>query len=368
MKKKVVIFGGCGTVGQRVREAIIKQDDMDVFAIVTRSPKENVLIPYSSGIKIYASDNKNLEGFKELGINDIGTLEDLLKLKNSFDVVVDCTDDGVGKVNLEIYYKPNNIKAILQGGEKAKTAEVSFSALSNYEEAIGKNYIRVVSCNTTGSSRLLSLLDKNYGVMKAYGYLERRGNDPHQESKLPRGSQSTIEVNSHQGKDITTVLKNLEGKIKTDAKKVDKQEFHSHFWTVDLEKKVSLDELKALLKESTRIITLSDKFLFKDDGKIRFYARDRARSNGVTSDIYETIIWPEEFVSAERTVYPLFEVYGCVEDNLYKCKEGTKVSLQILVDQQCIVVPEIVDAVRAMFNMESKEGSIKKTNYTLKIK
>lgn len=367
-KKKAVIFGGCGTVGQRVREAILKQDDMEVFAIVTRSPKENVLIPYNKGIKVYTSDNEKVEGFRELGIKDIGIMDDLFKLKNSFDVIIDCTDDEkkgkTGEFSLINYYKPNNIRAILQGGEKANVVEASFSALSNYDEAVGKNYVRVVSCNTTGSSRILSVLDKNYGIVKAYGYLERRGNDPHQKGELPRGSQSTIETNTHQGKDITTVLKSLKGKITTDAKKVDKQEFHSHFWTIDFEKKVALDEIKDLLKHSTRIMTLSDEFMFVDDGKIKFYARDCARSDVGTNDIYETIIWPEKFIRAEHSVYPVEKI----NDELYKCKEGTRVSLQILVDQQCIVVPENVDAIRAMFNMASKEESVQKTNYTLKIK
>lgn len=373
MKKRIVIFGGCGTVGQRVRDAISRQDDMEVFAVVTRSAKENVLIPHYNGIKVYTSSPNELERFKQLGISDIGTLDDLFKYKNSFDVIIDCTDDGFGKKNLENYYRSNGFKVIFQGGEKADIAEASFSALSNYEEAAGKNYIRVVSCNTTGSSRLLKILDDNYNILMAYGYLERRGNDPHQESKLPRGSQTTIEVDSHQGKDITTVLKNLKGKIRTDAKKVDKQEFHSHYWTIDLEKKPSLDEIKCLLKNSTRIITLSDKFMFKDDGKIKFYMRDRARTNGGTGDVYETIVWPEEFIRVDKSLYPVDKVHQEGKEHyeieeLYVCKEGTKVSLQILVDQQCIVVPETVDAVRAMFNMASKQESIEKTNKSLGIK
>ncbi len=383
MKKRIVVFGGCGTVGQRVRDAISKQDDMEVFAIVTRSPKENVQLPYSRGIPIYTSDNKYIEGFKQLGIQS-KKLEDLLKIRDSFDVVIDCTDDGVGRINLEKYYKPNDIKAIFQGGEKEDIAQVSFNSLCNYEDAINKNYIRVVSCNTTGASRVLRVLDVNYSIIKAYGMLDRRGNDPHQEGKLPRGSQSTIECNSHHSKDIVTVIKNLTEKIKTDAKKVDKQEFHSHIWTIDLEKEVSLDELKSLFRTSTRIITLSDKFMFKDDGKIKFYVKDSARLGQGTGDIYETLVWPEEFISTEKCIYPIEKFGGTIieatsgnagvrfislsGENLYKCNEGTRVSFQILVDQQSIVVPETVDAVRAMFNMASKQESIEKTNKSLGIK
>ena len=56
---------------------------------------------------------------------------------------------------------------IFQGGEKAEVAEVSFIAQSNYNDSWGKNAVRVVSCNTTGLSRVLGAIDRKFGVKQA---------------------------------------------------------------------------------------------------------------------------------------------------------------------------------------------------------
>ena len=64
------------------------------------------------------------------------------------DVVVDATPKRIGP--RKAAYERAGVKAIFQGGEKHELAGVSFVAQANYGEALGRDPVRVVSCNTTG--------------------------------------------------------------------------------------------------------------------------------------------------------------------------------------------------------------------------
>ncbi len=348
--KSIVLWGGCGTVGQRVRDAISYQDDLEVYAIVTRTAKESVLTAYEQGIRIFTSDTVHLDDFRKLGINDIGTVDELMNHKDKYDIVVDCTPGGYGEQNMREIYRPNGIRAILQGGESADSVELSFNALVNFDDASDKQIVRVVSCNTTGSIRVLQALRERFGIRFASATIDRRGNDPHQSSKLPRGAINKPSLNSHHGPDIVTVISEFKGKVKTKAKKSDKQEFHSHEWNVVLEKDANREEVLKVLKNAERVMLLSGKRQFTDDGKIRFWAKER----WLRGDIYETIVWPAETI----------EIENLEGENV---ERGRRVKFDLLVDQQCIVIPEIIDAIRAMLSMTSAEESVRKTNTSLGI-
>jgi len=71
-------------------------------------------------------------------------------------------------------YEKAGVKAIFEGGEKHEVAGFSFNAMCNYDKAIGRDFVRVVSCNTTGICRALYPLDKAFGVEKARVVLARR--------------------------------------------------------------------------------------------------------------------------------------------------------------------------------------------------
>src|SRR3989344_1305336 len=109
------------------------------------------------------------------GIKIAGTIQDLM---GKVDVIVDGAPKKIGKENLEKFYKPNRIKATFQGGEKHATAGTSFVAQCNYDEAVGKDYVRVVSCNTTGLVRTLNEINRLYGIDSVHATMIRRGADP----------------------------------------------------------------------------------------------------------------------------------------------------------------------------------------------
>lgn len=54
-------------------------------------------------------------------------------------------------------------------------AGFSFNAACNYKEALGRDFVRVVSCNTTGLCRSLYSMDTAFGIKKARVVLIRRG-------------------------------------------------------------------------------------------------------------------------------------------------------------------------------------------------
>ena len=148
-KIKVGIMG-FGTIGKRVADAVIKQTDMELIGVVGRSYNWRIKSAQTKGYDVYSIDDGKV--LKENGIEVSGTVEDLL---GKIDVMVDTAPKKIGAENKEKFYKPHNIKAIFQGGEKDSVADTSFVAQCNYDEAVGKQFIRVVSCNTTGLSRTL---------------------------------------------------------------------------------------------------------------------------------------------------------------------------------------------------------------------
>ena len=224
MARVRVGINGLGTIGKRVANAINLMDDMELVGAVKRTPDYQALIASSMGIPLYAPDSVALEKFEEAGIKVEGTLEDLLA---RIDVIVDATPGGVG-AKYKSLYEQAGVKAIFQGGEKPDVAEASFSTLCNYEEALGKRSLRVVSCNTTGLLRLICTLNKSIGVKSVRAIIVRRAADP---KEVKKGPINSITLNppklpSHHAEDVKSVLPWLD--IKTAAVVVPTTLMHVH--------------------------------------------------------------------------------------------------------------------------------------------
>jgi glyceraldehyde-3-phosphate dehydrogenase (NAD(P)) len=140
---------GYGTIGRRVADAVLKQKDMELIGITKTKPDYKSMLAVAKGIPLYGVDLKSMEAFKTAGYTVKGTLNDLLQ---RVDVVVDCAPEDVGAENKHLYQQAG-VKAVYQGGEEHTVAGASFVAQCNFEKAVGKNAVRVVSCNTTGLCR-----------------------------------------------------------------------------------------------------------------------------------------------------------------------------------------------------------------------
>ncbi len=335
MARVRVGVNGLGTIGKRIAYAVIDSPDMDLVGAVKRTPDYQALIAAARGIPLYAPDTSAAEKFDEAGVKVAGTLDDLL---SKIDVIVDATPGGVGASYKPLYEKAG-VKAIFQGGEKADVAEVSFSTLCNYEDAIGKNTIRVVSCNTTGLLRLICTLNRAFGVEKVRAVIVRRAADP---KEVKKGPINSITLNppklpSHHAEDVKSVLPWLD--IKTSAVVVPTTLMHVHHVTLYLKDRVDRRDIISALEEAPRIVVISSsKTGIKSTAQLIEAARDQRPRN----DIPELVVF-EESISVD----------------------GREVMLFQAVHQESIVVPENLDAIRAIVGAASREESIKLTDSTL---
>ena len=330
---------GFGTIGKRVAEAITKQPDMELVGVVKTKPDYVAELAVKLGYKLYAVNEDSLKKFEEVELPVEGVLEDLLE---KVDLVVDATPGGVGAKN-KVIYEQKGIPAIFQGGEKANVAEVSFNSLCNYGEAVGKQYVRVVSCNTTGLLRVLCTLNKAYGLKRVRATIVRRAADPKETKKGPVNAikPDPVTLPSHHGEDVKTVLRGLD--IVTAAAVVPTTLMHVHIVYTQLSKPASTDEIVELLANTPRIVLVEAGKGIVSTADIVELARDLGRKR---YDIPELVVWRESI-----------------------SVKGDEVYWTQAVHQESIVVPENIDAIRAMLKLATNaKDSIMLTDKTLNIR
>lgn len=327
---------GFGTIGKRVALAVMLQRDMSLVGVVKRKVDYSAYYAASKAIPLYVPGEAEAEEFDKAGIKVAGTLQDLLK---RVDVIVDATPEGQGEKNKPVYEEAG-VRQVYQGGEKPGVAEVSFSSLCNYDDARGARSVRVVSCNTTGLLRLICTLNNAFGVEKVRAVIIRRAADP---KEVKRGPINAIMLNppslpSHHALDVKTVLPWLD--IKTAAVVVPTTLMHVHHVTVTLKSEASRADVIEALSEAPRIMVVNSA-----ETGIKSTAEliDAARLTRMRYDVPELVVF-EESVSVDGRELMLFQA----------------------VHQESIVVPENIDAIRAVAGSPlSAEDSIKATDETL---
>jgi len=336
MKNIAVI--GYGVIGKRVADAINLQDDMNLIGVCDVISDWRIQNAVRKEYNIYAATSEAADKMKSEGISVKGDMIELLKKS---DLVVDCTPKNIAAINVEIY-KKKGIKFIVQGGEKHETTGHSFSAENNYASAINLDATRVVSCNTTSILRTLSALKRADLLDYARGTLLRRATDPW-ESHLG-GIMNTMvpekDIPSHQGPDAKSVDPDLD--VITSAVKVPETLSHMHYWNVKLKKQTTKEDVLKAFKTSSRIKLIRYDQGLVSNNTIKEMFMDMGRPWG---DMYEVALWED-----------MLKVVG---DELFYA---------YVVDNQAIVIPETIDAIRALTGIETDGAkSILKTNQSLSI-
>ncbi len=333
-----VAVNGYGVIGKRVADAVAAQNDMTLAGVADVVTDWRAAVARSKGYRLYGATQEHTSAMRAVDLEPSGALDDLL---DAADIVVDCTPKKVAAQNVK-RYRARGIKFILQGGEKHGVTGHSFTAENNYDTALGRESTRVVSCNTTSTVRTLSAL-KRAGILKrARGTLLRRATDPW-ESHLG-GIMNTLvpepEIPSHQGPDAQTVDPDLD--VVTMAVKVPETIAHLHYWAVQLTRNASKDEVLDAFRTSTRIA------LIRIDGglvalnSVKELMADLGRPH---DNLYEVALW---------------------EDML--TVQGDEAFYAYMVDNQAIVIPETIDAIRALTEIEVDGAtSIRMTNEALGI-
>jgi glyceraldehyde-3-phosphate dehydrogenase (NAD(P)) len=254
------------------------------------------------------------------------------------DIVIDCTPKKSDYIKK---YKKAGKKAIFQGGEKHELTGLSFNALANYDKAIGADYVRVVSCNTTGLCRTLYPLDEAYGIDNVIAVMIRRAADPWDSKNGPINAiEPVLKVPSHHGPDVQSVMPNLN--IQTTAVKVPTTIMHLHSVVVKLKGKTSTEEIIDIWAKTPRVKFVCAKHGIKSTAQIMELAKDMGAKR---SDLYEIAVWKDGVHVVDNVLY----YYQAIH-------------------QESDVVPENIDAIRAMCNIETDNmKSIKKTDSAMGI-
>ena len=326
MSEKVrVVVNGYGVIGKRIADAVAVQDDMELVGVVDVVSDWRIKVAVERGYPVFASTPQAAEQMRSAGIALAGTLDNLLK---QVDVVADATPKKVAAANLE-KYRSAGVKNIFQGGEKHSLTGHALVAQANYETAIGRDSTRVVSCNTTSIVRTLGAL-KNAGLLKkARGVLIRRATDPWESDHS--GMMNTVVpetvIPSHQGPDAQTVDPDLD--VVTIAVVAAHTTSHLHAWSVELTRSASKEEVLAAFRAAPRIA-----FLRASEGVVALNSTlemmaDLGRPRG---DMWEVGLWEDSLTVQGNELFYNYQVYN-----------------------QAIVVPETIDAIRALTGIE-KDG------------
>jgi glyceraldehyde-3-phosphate dehydrogenase (NAD(P)) len=328
---------GYGVIGKRVADAVLLQDDMELVGVTARSADFRLWPAVKNQIPIFAVNGESKDKLDKAGIPTKGLLTDLVA---NVEVMVDTTPKKVGAENKKIYDEAG-IKSIFQGGEQHALTGASFVAQLNFKQHLGKNSLRVVSCNTTGISRVLSgLLDQ--GIQHVDVSLMRRGTDPIDSHKdgIINTAYLTGEMPSHHGQDVKTVVGD-ELSITTVAVSAPYNLSHLHHLFITFDKNIEKSNIMQLLTATPRVVLVN-----YQDGLVGLHSvielmRDLKRPR---NDLWEVVVWKESII---------------VKDN--------HLSLTYQVHNEAIVVPENIDAIRAIMNTATQQQSIDKTNTALGI-
>jgi glyceraldehyde-3-phosphate dehydrogenase (NAD(P)) len=316
-----VAVNGFGTIGKRVADAVVRQPDMELVGVAKTRPSFEARRAVEKGYRLFLAGTGQRSEFEAAGLPVAGTLADLLR---ESDIVVDAAPEKVGAENRKLYAEERK-PAIYQGGEKAGVAEASFNALGNYEACRGKKSLRVVSCNTTGIARAGAVLSAAYGIEQWEVTLVRRASDPAETKKGPiNGILPTFHLPSHHGPDAQTIFPGLP--ITTTAVVVPTTLMHVHVNHVRLQRPPREGrELIERFRSTPRFHLFAPWERAEGTPQVMEFARDRGIGH---NDMMENVLW-EEGVRLEGQDAYFFQG----------------------IHQESIVVPENIDAIRAIFDL-----------------
>jgi len=322
MTKPKVAVVGYGTIGQRLADGVARQEDMELVGVSDVAPTLPVRALKEKGMPydLYCAIPDNIPLLEDAGIPVTGTLDDLLK---KVDIVLDATSAGIGQKNKELY-KKYGLKAIFQGGEKNEVADVFFHGYANYEKGLGKQFLKLTSCNTTGLIRAVDCLDRAVGIEKVAITIIRRVADP---GDYHRGLTNALQVDkapSHQAVDLMTIMPH----VNATGILVHTPVTHGHIITIVAtpKKKITKEEILEHFNKHPRIrvVRIEDGFL--GNASLFKYARDLGNPRG---DMYEIAVWEETIVSS-----------------------GDDIMFAINIPQEAVVIPETMDGIRASLEMQ----------------
>lgn len=324
---------GYGVIGQRLADGAALQQDMELVGVADVAPTLPLRALAEKGMpyKLFCPVPENVPKLESAGIPVSGTLEDML---SQVDVVLDATSAGIGRKNKELYIKHGK-KAIFQGGEKNDIVDVFFHGYANYEKGLGKDFLKLTSCNTTGLIRAVDCLDRAAGIERVAITIIRRVADP---GDTHRGlvDVSLVEpVPNHQAVDLMTIMPHIDAT----GLLVHVPTTHGHIISVlaTPKREVTREEIITEFSRHPRIRVVKIKDGFDSNAAMFRYARDLGKPRG---DLYEIAVFEETIGFS-----------------------GKQILFAINIPQESVVIPETMDGVRACMEMQTvREEAVALTN------
>jgi glyceraldehyde-3-phosphate dehydrogenase (NAD(P)) len=314
---------GYGVIGQRLADGVALQKDMELVGIADVAPTLALRALKARGMPydLYCAIPGNEKLLEAAGIPVSGNLDDLI---DGVDIVLDATSAGVGAKNKERYLEKKK-KAVFQGGEKNDLVDVFFHGYANYEKGVGRDFLKLTSCNTTGLIRAVDCLDRAVGMEKVAITIIRRVADP---GDTHRGLTNVLQIDpvpSHQAVDLMTIMPH----VPCTGVLVHTPVTHGHIISIVAtpKKSISVSSAIELFSGHPRIMTVKISDGFNSNASFFRFARDKGNLRG---DMYEIGVW-------EETV----------------ALSGEDIIFSINIPQEAVVIPETMDAVRAAMSMQT---------------
>lgn len=318
-EKTRVGVNGYGVIGKRVADAVRAQHDMQLVGVSDVVSDYRIKTAVALGLAVYSSTSEGASDMAASGISVCGSLDELL---DAVDVIVDCTAAKIiADRNLE-RYREHGVKAIFQGGEKHTLTGHSFVAHANYATALGA---RQHACgvlqyhrdgaNVDGPARSRaarqgprsprSPRDGPVGIRPLRDHEHRCPRKPHSQSPGPNAQ--TVEPDL----DVVTM-----------AAKGSHTQNHLHYWIVELTRPARREEVLDALRAAPRIALVRAADGIVATNSTIELMRDLGRPRG---DMFEVAVWKDIL-----TV------------------NGAELFFTYTVDNQAVVIPETMDAIRAL--------------------
>ena len=179
------------------------------------------------------------------------------------------------------------IKAIFQGGEKRRSRRV-LPRLCQLRKGVGKNYLKLTSCNTTGLIRAVDCLDRLCGIERVAITIIRRVADPGDTHRGLVDVALVEPIPNHQAVDLMHIMPHIDAT----GLLVHLPITHGHIITVMATPKKELTKEQAIEAFNShpriRVVKIADGF--NSNAAMFRYARDLGNPRG---DMYEIAVFEE---------------------------------------------------------------------------
>lgn len=333
MSKVKVGVAGYGVIGMRLADGVARQEDMELVGVADVAPTLPIRALAERGMpyRVFAAAPDATARLESAGVAVSGSFDDLI---GAVDIMLDAAPGGIGAKNKARYVQAGR-KAIFQGGEKAEVADVFFHGYANYEAGIGKDYLKLTSCNTTGLVRAVDCLDRTVGITKVAITIVRRVADPGDTHRGLVDSLMLEPIPNHQAVDLVHLMPH----VAATGLLVHTPVTHGHIITIVATPRTPIDPDAALAALRThpriRVVRIADGF--STNTSLFNYARYLGHPRG---DMYEVAVF-EETVGMS----------------------GDDVMFALYIPQESVVIPETIDGIRAALTMQTDRlAAVGKTN------